>query len=1055
MPSISTNTFTDAEKAALAAVPATTDIISEAGIADSEEGILRKIADGSYAAMKTNLSASAAPGVTDDSDSNYAIGSLWVDTTADIAYVCVDITVGAAVWLDLTAGSGSSTTSGAGAPSSTPAAVGDLYIDTTADKAYIATDTSGSVDWDLIHTTLDNLTATAAPTANEDSGDGYEVGSLWIDVTGDAAYYCVDSTVAAAVWLNLTAAGSSVTSGAGAPGSTPSAVGDVYIDTTADTAYIATDTTGSGDWDLVHTNAVLDNIGASVDPTVNEDSGDGYAVGSLWINTTLDKAFYCLDSTVAAAVWLSLAAVGSVVTSGVVPPATTPAALGDVYIDTAANVSYNATGTASSADWKQATGAGGGDLLAASNLSDVASATTARINLGVEIGADVLAYQKHKFDATVAPGVSNDSTESYTVGSRWVDVTADLAYIAVDVSVGAAVWSSGGGGDLVDDITPQLGAALDAQTFSMTDIGAITQSVNTVGASGATETLDTSLYGVHQITMDQNCTFTFSNPPASGISGSFVLHLDGAFTPTFPGTVSWLGTAPTYATPLTYVFYTLDAGTTWYGNGVGDSGDLRSVNNLSDVALAATARTNLGVEIGADVLAYQKHKFDATVSPAVGNDTTEGYTVGSRWVDVTNDIAYVCIDVSSGAAIWSAGGGGVSPSQAVNGGTETIDIAGADGLAFGQVKAAIAETSTMSTSGTKFGQFVGGVADMGGTIKTLASGAMSFGSATGAAGVLTANSVGAWAGGYAYGGLIEANGSGSFAFGYTSGAGGVIEAGYGGATAFGYTSDSGKISAYGYGAFAVGYSGSSSLIQSYSKGGFVAGYAYDSGQITTTYNYGKGGFAAGYATGAAGIISSQKAGSFAFGHANAYAITSSGLGSVAMGRATAVAIVASASGSMQFGEGTNAVADTVKIGTAGLNFFGKAGAPAADSDGNLWLVGTDVFIRTGGVSVNLGISAPLAINTQTGTTYTLVLTDREKLVEMNNGAGNTLTVPPNSSVAFPIGTNIEVSQYGAGLTTVAQGAGVTIRGTLTVVAQYDVVTLIKRGTDEWYMVGGG
>jgi hypothetical protein len=45
-------------------------------------------------------------------------------------------------------------------------------------------------------------------------------------------------------------------------------------------------------------------------------------------------------------------------------------------------------------------------------------------------------------------------------------------------------------------------------------------------------------------------------------------------------------------------------------------------------------------------------KVDATVAPAVGNDNTEGYSVGSLWVDVTANEAYRCLDASTGAAIW-------------------------------------------------------------------------------------------------------------------------------------------------------------------------------------------------------------------------------------------------------------------------------------------------------------------------------------------------------------------------------------------------------------------
>jgi len=49
--------------------------------------------------------------------------------------------------------------------------------------------------------------ATAAPTANDDSGDGYQVGSRWIDVTNDKEYVCLDASVGAAVWTETTQSG--------------------------------------------------------------------------------------------------------------------------------------------------------------------------------------------------------------------------------------------------------------------------------------------------------------------------------------------------------------------------------------------------------------------------------------------------------------------------------------------------------------------------------------------------------------------------------------------------------------------------------------------------------------------------------------------------------------------------------------------------------------------------------------------------------------------------------------------------------------------------------
>jgi hypothetical protein len=86
----------------------------------------------------------------------------------------------------------------------------------------------------------------------------------------------------------------------------------------------------------------------------------------------------------------------------------------------------------------------------------------------------------------------------------------------------------------------------------------------------------------------------------------------------------------------------------------------------------------------------------------------------------------------------------------------------------------------------------------------------------------------------------------------------------------------------------------------------------------------------------------------------------------------------------------------------------------------------------------------------------LVLADANRLVEMENGSANNLTIPPNSSVAFPVGTIIYISQLGAGQTTVVAGSGVTLRsagGKTKLSVQYSMGRLIKRGTDEWYLSG--
>ena len=101
----------------------------------------------------------------------------------------------------------------------------------------------------------------------------------------------------------------------------------------------------------------------------------------------------------------------------------------------------------------------------------------------------------------------------------------------------------------------------------------------------------------------------------------------------------------------------------------------------------------------------------------------------------------------------------------------------------------------------------------------------------------------------------------------------------------------------------------------------------------------------------------------------------------------------------------------------------------------------------------------LAINAQTGTTYTFVLTDNGKVVTGSNASAQTYTIPPISSVAYATGAQITVVQKGAGQITFAQGAGVTIRSTgATATApklrvQYSSATCIHEGSDVWYVVG--
>lgn len=159
------------------------------------------------------------------------------------------------------------------------------------------------------------------------------------------------------------------------------------------------------------------------------------------------------------------------------------------------------------------------------------------------------------------------------------------------------------------------------------------------------------------------------------------------------------------------------------------------------------------------------------------------------------------------------------------------------------------------------------------------------------------------------------------------------------------------------------------------------------------------------------------------------------------------------------------------LGTSAVVATGTSGATVALCNGaNTWastqtFTVAPVFTALSATQTALGLvigtnvepyGAYAAQNNQTGTTYTLVLTDQGKLVTMNNAASNTLTIPLNASVAFPILTRIDLLSFGAGITTIAATGGVTLHSAgaaVTLRVQYAGASLVKVATDTWNLVG--
>lgn len=144
---------------------------------------------------------------------------------------------------------------------------------------------------------------------------------------------------------------------------------------------------------------------------------------------------------------------------------------------------------------------------------------------------------------------------------------------------------------------------------------------------------------------------------------------------------------------------------------------------------------------------------------------------------------------------------------------------------------------------------------------------------------------------------------------------------------------------------------------------------------------------------------------------------------------------------------------------------------------SLPLTAAHVFVGVAGVATDVAMSGDIHIDNTGATTiqplsvgtsklaaqtlnnqtddYILVLGDAQKLVTMNKGSGNSLTVPLAASVAFPIGTVIDIIQLGAGLTTIVATGGVTINKAvgLKLSARYGRAKLQLIAADSWIASG--
>lgn len=301
------------------------------------------------------------------------------------------------------------------------------------------------------------------------------------------------------------------------------------------------------------------------------------------------------------------------------------------------------------------------------HLSNVTSDIQAQIDnhthVPSEVGLGNVPNLLMNLSATSGPSANDDSTVGYAVGSRWVDTTNNEEYVCTNNSVGAANWKN-------TTDTGEAGESNTASNVGTSGVGVFKQKAGTdlqfkkisTKSSRITVEDDVANDEVDLDVVESNINIqNLSGAPSGTVVGNTdsqtltnkVINADS-------NTITNIDNADIKSGAA------IDA--TKIGRGTVNNINFSYLSNVtSDIQAQIDTHTHTPSEVGLSNVPNLKINLGATTDPTVSDDSSAGYSIGSRWVNTSTANEFVCLEDGVGAAVWktttSVGGGGGGSDQ--------------------------------------------------------------------------------------------------------------------------------------------------------------------------------------------------------------------------------------------------------------------------------------------------------------------------------------------------------------------------------------------------------